>query len=184
MHGVHVGTVSTPTFVSTFPWLTLRGRFHGGWLAPNIYYLGASGSIHVQPTTSSPSPGPGIRIAGLSGIYKSHDYPRGHWERVPFDAGSVKSAYHVREYDVLKLKQVRTLFARPGSGGLMRGQLRRRKGGEVDLFMSHDWPVTITRHGDERRLLQQKPFFRDEVRSFFPFPRSRSWADRLASVQR
>lgn len=35
----------------------------------------------------------------------------------------------------------------------------------MDLFMSHDWPVTITRHGDERRLLQQKPFFRDEVRT-------------------
>lgn len=31
--------------------------------------------------------------------------------------------------------------------------------------MSHDWPVTITRYGDEQRLLRQKPFFRDEAKS-------------------
>lgn len=79
-------------------------RYHGGWLAPNIYYLGAAGSIYVNPTTSSPSRA--IRLSGLSGIYKSFDYRRGHFESVPFNEKSVKSAYHVREYDVLKLKQV------------------------------------------------------------------------------
>ncbi|KAJ9112607.1 hypothetical protein QFC19_000627 [Naganishia cerealis] len=85
----------------------------------------------------------------MSGIYKSFDYKRGHFETVPFTEKTVKSAYHVREYDVLKLKQ-----------------LSRRKSKDlVDLFMSHDWPVTITRYGDERKLLQQKPFFRDEAKS-------------------
>ncbi|GJJ14916.1 hypothetical protein Clacol_009186 [Clathrus columnatus] len=38
--------------------------YHGGWLAPNIYFLGFSGCIQVN----------GVRIAGSSGIYKSHDY--------------------------------------------------------------------------------------------------------------
>ena len=41
--------------------------YHGGWLAPNIYYLGAAGSVLVD----------GLRIAGASGIYKSHDYHKG-----------------------------------------------------------------------------------------------------------
>ena len=41
--------------------------YHGGWLAPNIYYLGAAGSVYVD----------GVRICGASGIYKSHDYVLG-----------------------------------------------------------------------------------------------------------
>lgn len=41
--------------------------YHGGWLAPNIYYLGAAGSVIVN----------GLRISGASGIYKSHDYEKG-----------------------------------------------------------------------------------------------------------
>jgi lariat debranching enzyme len=42
-------------------------RYHGGWLAPNIYYLGAAGSVIVN----------GIRIAGASGIFKRYDYRTG-----------------------------------------------------------------------------------------------------------
>lgn len=41
--------------------------YHGGWLAPNIYYLGAAGCVRVN----------GLRILGASGIYKSHDYNKG-----------------------------------------------------------------------------------------------------------
>jgi len=41
--------------------------YHGGWLAPNIYYLGAAGSVLVN----------GLRIVGASGIYKDHDYRKG-----------------------------------------------------------------------------------------------------------
>jgi lariat debranching enzyme len=106
VYGVYVGVVSAESFGL---WLELifDFRYHGGWLAPNIYYLGAAGSIYVHPTTAEGTPSPGIRLSGLSGIYKSFDYRRGHFERVPFNEKSVKSAYHVREYDVLKLKQVR-----------------------------------------------------------------------------
>ena len=42
-------------------------RYHGGWLAPNIYFLGHAGCVQVN----------GVRIAGASGIYKSHDFPLG-----------------------------------------------------------------------------------------------------------
>lgn len=43
--------------------------YHGGWLAPNIYYLGCAGSVMVN----------GLRIAGASGIFKPHDYHKGEW---------------------------------------------------------------------------------------------------------
>lgn len=42
-------------------------RHYGGWLAPNIYYLGNAGCIRVD----------GVRIASASGIYKPYDYNLG-----------------------------------------------------------------------------------------------------------
>jgi len=68
-------------------------RYHGGWLAPNIYYLGGSGCVRLN----------GIRIAGASGIFKGHDYNLGHYERIPYDNASLRSVYHVRSHDVFKL---------------------------------------------------------------------------------
>jgi hypothetical protein len=34
----------------------------------------------------------------------------------------------------------------------------------VDVFVSHDWPQWITRHGDAAALFRRKPYFRDEAR--------------------
>lgn len=67
--------------------------YHGGWLAPNIYFLGHAGCVQVN----------GIRIAGASGIFKAHDFRQGHHEKVPYDFSSVRSIYHIREYCVRKL---------------------------------------------------------------------------------
>lgn len=44
-------------------------------LAPNIYYLGAAGSVLVN----------GLRISGASGIYKSGDYRKGGLPRTEKD---------------------------------------------------------------------------------------------------
>lgn len=74
----------------------LAELYYGGWVAPNIYYLGAANVLRVGP----------LRIAGLSGIWKGFDYRRPHGERLPFGHGDIKSFYHVREFDVRKLLQV------------------------------------------------------------------------------
>jgi lariat debranching enzyme len=66
---------------------------HGGWLAPNIYFLGYCGVVNYR----------GLRIGGVSGIYKSHDFHLGHYERPPYDRSTMRSVYHVRHYDVWKL---------------------------------------------------------------------------------
>ncbi|WVR07368.1 hypothetical protein IAU60_004409 [Kwoniella sp. DSM 27419] len=109
--------------------------YHGGWLAENIYYLGAAGSVCVN----------GLRIAGASGIYKDHDYHKGHFEKVPYNNSTLRSVYHIRQYDVAKLMQLS-----PKSDS---------------IFLSHDWPISIAKHGDTGALLRRKPFFRDEVNS-------------------
>ncbi|XP_020591193.1 lariat debranching enzyme [Phalaenopsis equestris] len=107
--------------------------YYGGWAAPNIYFLGFAGVIKYG----------NIRIGGLSGIYKSKDYHLGHYERPPYDDNSIRSVYHVRQYDVLRLMQIKE---------------------PIDIFLSHDWPLGITEYGNWEKLVQQKPFFKDEVR--------------------
>lgn len=69
---------------------------YGGWVAPNIYYLGYAGVVQVA----------GVRIAGLSGIYKGRDYKLGHFEKAPFTGHSVRSVYHIRNLEIFRLKQV------------------------------------------------------------------------------
>lgn len=71
---------------------------HGGWVAPNIYYLGTAGVIRCGP----------LRIAGMSGIWKAYNYRRPHFERLPYSEDDKRSIYHVRELDVRKMLQIRT----------------------------------------------------------------------------
>lgn len=75
----------------------LSELYYGGWLAPNIYYLGAVNVLRYGP----------FRIAGLSGIFKASDYHKPHHECLPYDRDEIRSIYHVRECDVSKLLQVR-----------------------------------------------------------------------------
>uniref|UniRef100_A0A8W7PHR2 Lariat debranching enzyme C-terminal domain-containing protein n=1 Tax=Anopheles coluzzii TaxID=1518534 RepID=A0A8W7PHR2_ANOCL len=107
---------------------------YGGWVAPNIYYLGYAGVVDCN----------GIRIGGISGIYKGHDFLKGRFEFPPYDEGSKRSVYHQRQIDVFRLKQLS-----PG----------------VDIMLSHDWPRGITRHGNETQLLRFKPAFREDIES-------------------
>ncbi|KHG28975.1 Lariat debranching enzyme -like protein [Gossypium arboreum] len=62
--------------------------YYGGWAAPNIYFLGFAGVVKFG----------NIRIGGLSGIYNAR-----HHERPSYNDNTIRSVYHVREYDVHKL---------------------------------------------------------------------------------
>ncbi|XP_023591764.1 lariat debranching enzyme isoform X3 [Trichechus manatus latirostris] len=70
---------------------------YGGWVAPNIYYLGLAGVVKYR----------GLRIGGISGIFKSHDYRKGHFECPPYNSSTIRSIYHVRNIEVYKLKQAK-----------------------------------------------------------------------------
>ncbi|KIW99930.1 uncharacterized protein Z518_10858 [Rhinocladiella mackenziei CBS 650.93] len=72
--------------------------YYGGWVAPNIYYLGAANVIQFGP----------LRIAGLTGIWKGYDYRKPHFERLPYNREETGSIYHVRELDVRKLLSLST----------------------------------------------------------------------------
>jgi len=52
----------------------------------------------------------GIRIGGISGIYKSNDYLRGRYERPPYTDQTMRSIYHVRQLEVFRLKQVHMIY--------------------------------------------------------------------------
>jgi len=52
----------------------------------------------------------GIRIGGLSGIYKSNDYMRGRYEKQPYTDQTKRSIYHIRQLEVFRLKQVNINF--------------------------------------------------------------------------
>lgn len=76
----------------------LSELYYGGWVAPNIYYMGAANVLRFGP----------LRIAGLSGIFKGYDYRKPHFERLPYSEEEKRSIFHVRELDVRKLLQIRT----------------------------------------------------------------------------
>ena len=108
---------------------------YGGWVAPNIYYLGYAGVVDVN----------GLRIGGISGIFKGGDYLKGRYEKPPYSDGTKRSVYHVRNIDVFRLK---LLADNP-----------------PEIMMSHDWPRGIHDHGNASQLIRCKPFFKDEMES-------------------
>jgi lariat debranching enzyme len=105
---------------------------YGGWVSPNIYYLGYASVITIN----------GIRIAGLSGIYKSHDYHKGHYEIPPYNPGSMHSVYHVRNLEIHRLSQLKK---------------------PIDIMLTHDWPTGIHKYGNCDELLKIKPYFQEDI---------------------
>ncbi|KAI9652783.1 MAG: hypothetical protein M1831_006585 [Alyxoria varia] len=110
----------------------LAELYHGGWVAPRIYYAGAANVVSLG----------GLRIAGLSGIWKGFDFRKPHYERLPYTQAEVRSAYHVREMDVRKLLQLRS---------------------QVDVGISHDWPNGMEWKGDWRWLFKKKDLFEGDA---------------------
>lgn len=110
---------------------------YGGYIAENIYYMGYSGVILFN----------GIRIGGISGIYKKWDFHRRRPTHDEIDIQGwksfTKSMYHVRQNDVFPIAMCR----------------------DMDIMMSHDWPQGVVYHGDVRGLLKRKPYFRDDIKA-------------------
>ncbi|KRZ10835.1 Lariat debranching enzyme [Trichinella pseudospiralis] len=100
---------------------------YGGWVAPNIFYMGRANVVNFK----------GLRIAGLSGIYKPYNYLRGYFENDLFNSDQMRSVYHVRNLDVFRLKQL----AQP-----------------IDVLLTHDWPRGIEHFGNKEELFAKKRF--------------------------
>lgn len=76
----------------------LNETYYGGWICDNIFYLGRTGVIKHK----------GLRIAGLSGIFKPFSYYKGHFEKTI--ENNIVSIYHTREFEIAKLSNVRILY--------------------------------------------------------------------------
>ncbi|KAI9221202.1 lariat debranching enzyme, C-terminal domain-containing protein [Blastocladiella britannica] len=108
--------------------------YHGGWAAPNIFFMGWANVVKVGS----------LRIGGMSGIWNWHSYNRGHEEVAPYDQDQIRSVYHVRQHEVVQM----ALYP-PYS--------------PIDVFLSHDWPRNIVHHGDLPQLLRCKKFFEQDI---------------------
>ena len=72
--------------------LYMNSAKDGGWIAPNIYYLGRCGVVRFGS----------LRIAGISGIYHEHSYNT-PLPRNPRSEEDYHSLYRVRLADVEKI---------------------------------------------------------------------------------
>lgn len=91
----------------------LQSLYYGGFVAPNIYFLGFAGVINYKGNnrytyqicysfTTLPSI-EGLRIGGVSGIFNGNHYRHGHHEKPPYSESSMRSVYHLRELEVFRL---------------------------------------------------------------------------------
>lgn len=110
---------------------------YGGFVAPNIYYMGRSSVIWFK----------GLRIGGLSGIYFKPDFLKLNPENysMPYNNSTIRSIYHYRKDDYFKLKLLEESHKM--------------------IFVSHDWPEGIYNYGDVKKLLKMKPFFKNDVKN-------------------
>jgi lariat debranching enzyme len=124
----------------------LSELYYGGWVAPNMYYLGAAGVVRYR----------GIRIGGISGIYKSHDHVHSRFEVPPYDNSTLRSIYHYRNVEVYRLLCL-------AAGNRDAPTSDPAPSPRLGVMLSHDWPQGIEQYGDTDGLIRRKPFFRQEI---------------------
>ncbi|KAF9348902.1 lariat debranching enzyme, partial [Mortierella sp. NVP85] len=100
------------------------------------------GTFHKYYSGERKVPVPTVFIGGN---HESSNYLwelTGHFEVTPYNDNHKRSVYHVRNYDIYKMLQVKEA---------------------MDVFLSHDWPLGIEQYGDTRALLRAKKHFTREV---------------------
>eukprot|EP00759_Apiculatamorpha_spiralis_P028959 PhF_6_TR31403/c0_g1_i2/m.46014/K18328/DBR1; lariat debranching enzyme len=104
--------------------------YHGGWVAPNMYYLGHAGVVTYR----------GLRIGGISGIHHDHHANTPYTECVPYTSDTERSAYHMRMFEVNRILS-------------LSGQQ------PLDVFLTHDWPQGVLETGNPltQDILKHKP---------------------------
>ncbi|EDL44461.1 Ser/Thr protein phosphatase family protein [Plasmodium vivax] len=110
----------------------LKQLYYGGWVAPNIYFLGYSNVHNIND----------FRICSLSGIYKKYNFYKKYNEHYPYDEISKVSAYHIRKFEIEKLKLLKE---------------------KIDIVVTHDWPNNIEKHGDVNDLVRRKFHFQSDI---------------------
>ena len=113
----------------------MKDLYYGGWVAENMYYMGYSGFVDWN----------GLWIGGISGIFKPYDFKKGYTEVYPFSDSDIKSVYHTREFEVMKVLHMNSE--------------------PIDIMLSHDWPTVIGDITDKKALLKIKPHFDEDLRT-------------------
>jgi len=130
---------------------------HGGWVAPNIYFLGRASVVDLN----------GLRIGGLGGIYNDRHYRQGLYEAPPYSADTLRSVYYTRALDTFRLCQLQPPSDFTGPPDTLpdsfENPLADPSGRAVGAFLSHDWPTGIAQHGNISNLLRRKRFLADEI---------------------
>lgn len=109
---------------------------YGGWVAPNIYYLGEFGVVWYR----------GLRIGGISGIFNDISFTKNPRECLPYNESEIRSVFHVKPKTYVKMM-------------LMKDHQT------MDIGLSHDWPQYIYNYGDLEQLVRLKPFFKRDIDS-------------------
>lgn len=125
----------------------LQSLYYGGFVAPNIYFLGFGGVINYK----------GVRIGGLSGIFNDKHYSHGHYEKPPYTEGSIRSVYHIRALEVQRMLHF------PAPAIVSSDTNSSPPIPAMDIFLTHDWPAGIWEYGDVDTLLRIKPHFRQDI---------------------
>ncbi|CAK56042.1 unnamed protein product (macronuclear) [Paramecium tetraurelia] len=114
----------------------LREMHFGGWVCPNIYYLGSSNVIEVKKGKTT------FKLGGNSGIFNNSDFYISKLENFPFEQDQLHSVYHIKQFDLYKLCMYE---------------------GDVTMFLSHDWPLNIEKHGNTNDLIRRKKHFEADI---------------------
>jgi lariat debranching enzyme len=109
----------------------------GGWAARRVWFMGSAGVVSFG----------GVRIGGVSGIFKGPSFNHGYHERAPYSgSGELHTSGHQRGFDFWRL-----------------GALAGAPPAPLDVMLSHDWPEGVYRYGDTAALVRAKPFFEPDI---------------------